>query len=195
VLEYGRIVPADEGTLRKRARPEWSFGLKENAMKIDFSGDEIKIYDFDELEAYRIACKMEADGIYFYSRMLEEMLKPQMIEVLELLLGEERNHLKHFEEKLEEVEPKYDVEEEGETLADIVDSKVFDILHDPERVADILCTPQEAVRMGIEVEKRSIAFYRQILKNTSDRTGQTTLQKLVQEEQAHLKRLEGLLKR
>ena len=71
-------------------------------MKVDFSGDEIKIYDFNELEAYRIAHKLEEDGIYYYSRMKEEVLKPKIREVVEMLLADERTHLDLFEEKIEE---------------------------------------------------------------------------------------------
>ncbi len=164
-------------------------------MKVDFSGDEIQIYDFNELEAYRIACKIEADGIYFYSRMLDETLKPKIIDVIQLLLRDERNHLDLFEKKVEELERKYGVHDEGEDLVDIVDARVFDILKEPERIGDILCTPQEAVRLGIAVEGRSIAFYKQILKNTKDETGRTALQEMIREEQDHLQKLEGLLRK
>jgi rubrerythrin len=164
-------------------------------MKVDFSGDELTISDFDELEAYRIARKIEADGIYYYSRMLEEMLKPQIVEVIELLLHEERKHLDLFDEKVEELSRKRPVADDEETLVDIVDSKVFDVLQDSEQVADILCTPQEAVRLGIEMEKRSIMFYNQIIKNTKDKTGKAALQNLIDEERTHLKKLEGLLRK
>ena len=51
-------------------------------MKVDFSGDEIKISDFDELEAYRVARKMERDGLHYYSRMKEEVIKPEISSVL-----------------------------------------------------------------------------------------------------------------
>lgn len=164
-------------------------------MKVDFSGDEIKIYDFNELEAYRIARKLEADGIYYYSRMRDEILKPKIVEVIELLIRDERNHLNVFEEKVEILAGKMGVVDDGETLADIVDARVFDVLQDSERVADILCTPQEAVRLGIEVEKRSIMFYNQLLSNTKDKEGKTALQELIREEQDHLKKLQGLLRK
>ena len=164
-------------------------------MKVDFSGDEMKIYDFDELEAFRIARKIEADGIYYYSRMLDEMLKPQIIETVELLLHDERNHLTLFDGKVEDLSRMRNVIDEGETLADIVDSKVFDILQDSELVADVLCTPQEAIRLGVEVEKRSIMFYNQILKNIQDKTGKAALETIIKEEQDHLKKLESLLRK
>jgi rubrerythrin len=164
-------------------------------MKIDFSGDEAVIYDFNDLEAYRIARKMEADGIYYYSRMLDEILKPKIIEVLELLIRDERKHLTLFQEKVEELAEAYGVADEGETLADIIDSKVFDVLQDPKRVADIVCTPQEAVRLAIEIEKRSIAFYGRILKDSPGITAPAALQNIIREEHEHLQKLEGLLRK
>lgn len=164
-------------------------------MRVDFSGDEIQIYDFNELEAYQIARKMEADGIYYYSRMLDEVLKPKVTEVVEMLVRDERIHLSHFDEKVEELARTRGVEDEGDTLADIVDSNVLDILKDSGHVADILCDPQEAVRLAISVEKRSILFYNQILKNTRDEKGRAALQELVNEERDHLTKLEGLLRK
>ena len=59
-------------------------------MKIDFSGDDILIYDFDELEAYKIGRKIEEDGIYFYTRMKDEMLKSAVRDVVERLTHDGR---------------------------------------------------------------------------------------------------------
>lgn len=161
-------------------------------MKVDFSADEPKIYDFDELEAYRIARKIEQDGLYYYSRMKEESLKPEIRDVVEMLLIDERKHLDLFRKKVDEVARKRKVVDEGETIADIVDSKVLDVLKDPKRVADILCTPQEAIRLGMSVEKRSISFYKEILESTKDKAGKDAINAIVREEQDHLKKLERL---
>lgn len=164
-------------------------------MKVDFSGDEIKIYDFDELEAYRVARKLERDGVYYYTRMKEEVLKPEIREVVEMLISDERRHLGLFEEKVEELCHEQDVVDEDETLADIVDSGVMDVLADSEQVGNILCNPQEALRLGISVEKRSIAFYGEILQATRDEAGRTAIEELIKEEEDHLSKLTGLLRK
>jgi rubrerythrin len=163
-------------------------------MKVDFSGDEIEIFDFDELEAYKIARKLEEDGLYYYSRMKEEVLKPEIRAVIELLLAEERKHLHNFEDKIEELVHEQKVLDEEETLPEIVDSHVMDVLKDSKRVADILCNPQEALRLGIAVEKRTIAFYQTLQKNTSDNAGKEALSTLIEEEKQHISKLEGLLR-
>jgi rubrerythrin len=72
---------------------------------------------------------------------------------------------------------------------------VLDLLKDPEKIADILCTPQEAVRLGISVEKRSILFYNQILKNTRDKSGRIALENLIKQEQDHVRKLESFLRK
>jgi rubrerythrin len=164
-------------------------------MKVDFSGDEIRIYDFNELEAYRVARKLEQDGIYYYSRMMEEVLKPKIREVVEMLLGDERRHLRLFEEKVVELSRAGGDADDEETLPEIVDSHVMDILKDSARVADILCNPQEALRLGIAVENRSIAFYGAILEKTHDDSGSKAIQELIQEEKDHLEKLEGMLRK
>lgn len=164
-------------------------------MKVDFSGDEIMIYDFDELEAYRAARKLERDGVYYYSRMKDEIANPEIRDVVEMLIVDEKQHLNMFDEKVQEICRERKVLDEDETLADIVDSRVMDILTDSEQVGNILCSPQEALRLGISVEKRSIAFYSQLLRNTRDESGRAAIEELIGEEREHLDKLTGLLRK
>jgi rubrerythrin len=164
-------------------------------MKVDFSGDEIQIYDFDELESYRVARKMEEDGIYYYSRVKDEVLRPEIRNVIEMLIADEKKHLGLFQDKIDELAKERQIIDEGDTLTDIVDSKVMDVLKDSARVADILCNPQEAVRLGLAVESRSVAFYERILENTEDKRGRAALEQLIQEEKEHISKLKGLLRK
>lgn len=163
-------------------------------MKVDFSTDEIKIFDFNELEAYRIARKLENDGLYFYTRLKEEVSAPRIREVVDMLIRDEKKHVSTFEEKVEDLCREQKVIDEGETLADIVDSHVMDTLKDAEQVADILCNPQEALKLGISTEQRSIAFYNNLLQNTSDEAGREALAEIICEEEEHLDKLKGLLR-
>jgi rubrerythrin len=164
-------------------------------MKVDFSTDEIKIFDFDELEAFRIARKLERDGVYFYARMRDEVLTPEIRDVIDMLISDERNHLSLFEEKVADLCREQKVLDEDETLADIVDSHVMDTLKDSEQVANILCDPQEALRLGISTEKRSISFYSNLLQNTRDESGRDALANIISEEEEHLDKLTGLLRK
>ena len=163
-------------------------------MKVDFSGDEIKIFDFDELEAYRIARKMERDGVHYYTRMVEEISQREIREVVEMLISDEKKHLRLFEDKIEGICHELEASDEDETLADIVDSGSMDILKDSEQVAGVLCDPQEALRLGISTEKRSVAFYNQLIENTQDESGRAALAAIIAEEEEHLDKLKGLLR-
>jgi rubrerythrin len=164
-------------------------------MKVDFSNDEIKVYDFDELEAYRVARKLERDGAYYYSRLREETPDPEIREVIDMLISDEKEHLRLFEEKIEELCRERKVIDEEDTLADIVDSRVMDILKDSTMIANILCDPQEALRVGISAEKRSIAFYEHLLQNTRNGSGRAALGEIIKQESEHLDKLKGLLRK
>ena len=163
-------------------------------MKVDFSGDEIKLFDFDELEAYRIARKMERDGVYYYTRMREEIQQPEIVEVVDMLIGDEKKHLSLFEAKIEEICHELEMVDDDETLADIIDSGALDVLKDPEQVAGILRNPQEALRLGISAETRSISFYSELIQNTQDESGSAALSEIIAEEEEHLDKLRGLLR-
>lgn len=163
-------------------------------MKVDFSTDEIKVFDFDELEAYRIARKMERDGVYYYTRMREEIQQPKIREVVDMLIVDEKKHLSLFEDKIEEICHELEVIDDDETIADIIDSGTLDILKDSEQVANILCNPQEALKLGISAEKRSISFYSELLQNTQDDSGRAALRGIIAEEEEHLDKLKGLLR-
>jgi rubrerythrin len=163
-------------------------------MKVDFSTDEVKIFDFDELEAYRIARKLERDGVYFYTRLREEVSDPEIRGVVDMLINDEENHLRLFEEKVEDLCREQKVLDEDDTLADIVDSHVMDTLKDSEQIANILCNPQEALKLGISTEKRSVAFYGNLRQNTSDEAGREALEEIIRDEEEHLDKLKGLLR-
>jgi rubrerythrin len=163
-------------------------------LRVDFRGEEIIIFDFDELEAYKIARKLEEDGIYYYSRMKEEVLKPKIRDVIQMLLDDERKHLNLLEEKIEELSNKRDVSDDEEMLLDIVDSKVMDILKNSDHVSNALCNPQEALKLGASVEKHSIAFYNSVLNNTEDESGRAAIEKLIREEEKHLEKIQELIR-
>ena len=71
----------------------------------------------------------------------------------------------------------------------------MDTLKDSDMVTNILCNPQEAIRLGMSTEKRSIAFYSELLASTQDDSGKSALEELIREEQEHLDKLKGLLRK
>jgi rubrerythrin len=112
-----------------------------------------------------------------------------------MLISDEKEHLRLFEEKIEELCRERKVVDEEDTLADIVDSRVMDILKDSTMIANILCDPQEALRVGISAEKRSIAFYEHLLQSTRNGSGRAALGEIIKQESEHLDKLKGLLRK
>ena len=123
-------------------------------MKIKNAGEEIQIYDFNAQEAFKIAHKLECEGISFYKKVLTMVKDPTVKEVLLYLLGEEEDHLQLFEKMIEREREDPDAfDESGEDILDIVDTGVFTFPKD-EKIAEDL---DKAIQLGIHIEKRSLA--------------------------------------
>lgn len=157
-------------------------------MKIKDSGEEIQIYDFSAVESLKIARKLEKEGIRFYETLLEKTGDPTAKEVFLYLLDEEREHLRLFEGLLER-EDAGALDDDGEGMLDTVDDGVFDLPQDGDWAADF----DAALRLGIAIEKRSLAFYLEVLKYTAGEEGKTTFKKIIGEERKHWEELKKLL--
>jgi rubrerythrin len=86
--------------------------------------DKLVIVDFDEFEAYRIACKIEKDGLWFYEKLASRTKNTEVGQTLKFLLGEEIKHLQFFEDSLSRL--RRDKEDTAEDN-DLLTSMDFDI--------------------------------------------------------------------
>jgi len=158
-------------------------------VKVKDSGEEeIQIYDFNAVEAYKIARKLEKEGIGFYKKLLGAVKDPKVKEVLIYLLGEERDHLQLFEKMLEREDPE-SLDDSGENIVDILDTKVFDLPRNEELTTDF----NKALQLGITIEKRSLAFFLEMLKHTESEEGKNGLKKIIEEEKQHWEELKRLI--
>ena len=157
-------------------------------MKIKDSGEEIQIYDFNAKEALKVAHKLESEGISFYKKVLTMVKDPTVKEVLRYLLGEEEDHLQLFEKMIEREDPEAS-DESGDDILDILDTGVFTLPKDEELTTDL----DSALQLGINIEKRSLAFYLEIMKHTDNEVGKTALKKIISEEKKHWEELKKLI--
>jgi rubrerythrin len=157
-------------------------------MKIKDSGEEIQIYDFNAKEAFKVAHKLESEGIIFYKKVLTMVKDPKVKEVLRYLLGEEEDHLQLFKKMIEREDPEA-FDESGENILDIVDTGVFTFPKD-EKIAEDL---DKAIQLGIHIEKRSLAFYLEMVKHTDNDEGKVALKKIIDEEKKHWEELKRLI--
>jgi len=157
-------------------------------MKIKNTGEEIQIYDFNAKEAFKVAIKLESEGISFYKIILDIAKDPKVKEVLSYLLAEENDHLQLFEKMMEREDPEA-LDDSGEDILDICDTDVFNLPKDVP-LADNL---DKALQLGIDIEKRSLAFYLEIMKHTKSEEGSNALKKIIDEEMKHWDELKRLI--
>lgn len=157
-------------------------------MKVKNTGDGVQIYDFNIVETLKIARKLEKEGIRFYETLLGETANPTVKEVLSYLLEEEKDHLRLFETLLEREDPEA-LEDDGEEILDSVDDGVFVLPQNEGWASDF----DAAMQVGIAIEKRSLAFYLEVMKYAESEEGKTVLKKIIAEERKHWEELQRCL--
>ncbi|NOQ86982.1 MAG: hypothetical protein GQ554_08910 [Deltaproteobacteria bacterium] len=157
-------------------------------MKVRSTDEGIQIYDFNAAEALKIARKLEREGIKFYKEFLKTVEDPKVKEVLLYLLDEEMEHLKLFEKMLEREDPE-SLDDDGEGVLDVVDDGVYTLPKSEALATDL----DEAIQLGINIEKRSLSFYLEIVKHTKSEEGRNVLKIIIGEEKNHWEELKRLI--
>ena len=129
-------------------------------MKIEEKGADLVITDFSELETYKIAIKIEKDGISFYENLIKDEKHINAKQELEFLLQDEKKHLKTFEKHLYELREKENDNFETDDLLDYMDYGIFHPYQDIKDLSEILNDEKKALRLGIALEDKSIKFYK-----------------------------------
>lgn len=161
-------------------------------MKINLSGDEIQIYDFNELEAYKIGRHLEEEGIGFYKNLIKESDSDDLRDSINNMISDEKKHLELLQVKIDSVTAQSGDGFEEDSIEDFLSTNVFSHFKDIKDSKDIFQDRQKAIEFGIMVESRSILFYEAILKNTKDENGKKAIQVLINEEIEHLSKLRTL---
>ncbi|MFZ5801254.1 MAG: hypothetical protein ACOY3D_07790 [Candidatus Omnitrophota bacterium] len=162
-------------------------------MKVEFGKDNIEIVDFSALEAYKIARKLEKDGIEFYRQLLEKNLSAEVSQATGFLLSEEKRHLKLFEDKIFELREKTEDGFEEDALVDSVDTKVFAPFDTVTDLEKYLTDTRRALKLGVAIEKNSLVFYQALLNNLKGAQTKREIELIIKEENSHLAILENLL--
>ena len=156
-------------------------------MRIRDTGTGIQLYDFTAPEAYRIARKIEHEGIRFYQLLMDKTADAGVRELVTRLRDAEAEHLKIFEQLLEGAGGKPG-QWEDDDLLDSVDDAIFSISDNQVAAADF----GQALQLGIIIEKRSLAFYLEVEKHTESSEGKSALRKIIDEERKHWEDLKQL---
>ena len=162
-------------------------------MKIEDKNGILVIVDFNDLEAYKIARKVEKDGIAFYKKLLDLAINDKTRAVLEALLEEEKKHLKFFEDMMFSIREEEWIEKEDDLLDDLNYGIFPDNIPELE-VSQFLDKPEKAVGLGIVMERRTIEFYQACRKKVLNEKAKKEIGKIIEKESEHKNILQGLLR-
>lgn len=161
-------------------------------MKIEEKGDQLVVVDFNEAEAYRIACKIEKDGIEFYGKLAQAIVDKDTKRKIEFLLREEKKHLNFFEECLQEKEKRTVADPGEESLLDYMDYAIFQPYQNIKDLSDKIDDIKQALRLAVIVEDKSIKFYQACKEKVSAAEAKQELQNIIEEERRHKQLLTGI---
>jgi rubrerythrin len=113
-------------------------------MRIEEKNGNLVIVDFNELEALKIASRIENDGIRFYTRLAASAGAPKVRETLELLAFQEKDHLEFFRKELQRLREKREDPFEEDDLLDSIDYGIFQPYQSMADLEKALDTPRKA---------------------------------------------------
>jgi rubrerythrin len=162
-------------------------------MKIQEVNGKLSVVDFDEFQAYRIACQIEEDGIKFYKKLADAVSDPEVRQQIEFLKDQEQEHRVVFENGLLNLRAKKEDSSEDDDLLPSIDFEVFRPYDRIEGVEEALIDVTRALNLGVIVEDKSIQFYQHCQSQVQDVTVKAELDKIIEQEQSHKALLQSLL--
>jgi rubrerythrin len=162
-------------------------------MKIEEKDGKFVITDFNEAEAYKIASKVEQDGIDFYTKVLTEATDPQVKEKMNYLINEEKKHLKFFQQRLFEISKDKSSGFEEDNLLGYMDYQVFKPFRDAKDLPENIKDAKTALNLGVIAETSSINFYLSLRDQVTSPEAKNQLFVIIEEEKSHRELFEQLL--
>ncbi|MDD5644748.1 MAG: ferritin family protein [bacterium] len=156
---------------------------------------KIEISDFNAVQAYKIAVNLEKEGVRFYADILGNIANGGIKEDVQLLLGQEKEHLKFFETELAVALKDGRDNFEEDDIIDYMDSGVFSSYKALlKRRSGLLKSPLEVLAFGLLIENDSVDFYINIRRNTLDKRCISAIDKIIEQEKKHIERINKLIK-
>ncbi len=164
-------------------------------MKIADKEGKLVIMDFNEEEAYEIACNIEKEGIRFYKRLKDNQTDADIIEMLDFMVKDEEEHLKFFEKARNQVQEQLDEETEDNDLIMSMNFGIFQPYEGIENIEEIITDSKKALKLGVLSENKAIAFYTECKQKVTDEATKKGLENIIEEENKHKLLFEEMLKR
>lgn len=154
---------------------------------------EVLLSDFNALQAYKIARKLEKDGIDFYSKVLETSGDKELNSAIKYLIESEKDHLSFFQARISQLQAEAVDGFEEEDVTDFIDSSIFRPEELAQRESIDFAEPESALNYGVIVETKSVSFYSAMLENVTDEAAREAVQAIIAEEKKHLATLRSLV--
>lgn len=161
-------------------------------MKIEEHEGKLRVVDFNELDAYKIACKIEKDGAWFYNKLLGVVDASAAKQVLTFLIEEEKKHLKFFEQCLSGARQSREDRFEEDDLLSSMNFGIFEPYQSIEELENMFPDSGKALKLGIIVEEKSIKFYEACQGQVSSEETRREIANIIEEEKKHKALLESL---
>jgi rubrerythrin len=162
-------------------------------MKIEERNNKLQIVDFNEMEAYKIASKIERDGISFYENLVNGIKDKGAKEKILYLLGEEKKHLSFFEACLSKTGEDREDGFEDDDLLSYMDYGIFQPYEHMNQMKDVIDDVDKALDIGIIVEDRTVKFYQACKDKVTSKDTKKELQNIINEEEKHKELLLSML--
>ena len=161
-------------------------------VQIDKNGNII-IFDFSPAQAFKVAVRMEEDGIRFYEDLAGKVRDADAGREIGFLIQEEKEHLKLFQGLLDAVKSGAEDAFEEDDIVQYISSKVFDASQETQE-ASRMDHRHTAMEEAMNMERRSIVFYEGCLSGSRDYKTKEAFTKILSEETKHLKTFAELLR-
>lgn len=142
---------------------------------------------FTPLEVLNFAISMEEEGIKFYEKFAKDA-KGETKALFLKLADDERQHAAYFTKLYK------DAQADNEAFDYLFDAEVNDFFHSYARSegfnrdSKVITSIEEAIQEGIDTERITIDYYKQLLPFATETTKKALLG-LIKEEEDHLERL------
>ncbi len=176
-------------TQAKPSEPKKETGFPKLSTAQSFSGSEI----------IKIAMEDEKDAIEFYKDLLNKDFSPEAKDVFSCLLKEEEKHLLYFENNLLPAFEEGEIDLENEDmvvsyLKRLQGSGIFQAGGEIVKIKEDVTSEAEAILIGLDIEKKSIAYYQKVITVMPNSEGKEALKRLLEEEEKHVTILRKLQK-
>ncbi len=154
------------------------------------------VFRFSPYEILEMARELERRGIDFYNRLMQLASSSSAREIFSFLGEEEKRHLEFFTHLQKELNEGQEVlfsttDESANYLGAIVESGILDKVLKGVNLTPAGIEMEEALEVGIEIEKESILFYQGLIPMVSPQKREW-LDKVVEEEKKHFLRLQNM---